>query len=366
MHAFSKAVRPLLLALLAAASSLGASPAAALEIRTMFVPFGGPAELGRSVATILALQFWQTLRKQPPGQAKPADFGDGSVYWIGRQVPVETHQKASTLAQAIDVTAQQVLWGQVHSFDNNGALATSYFTLPDYRDFRPIRNEAWTLTLRRGDRSATLSADVPQRVYAFEPIVLPADFVTKYSSPGAIQMMSQKGGGQPLGPLGVNFVRIESDGDYAKVYSNKKTGWVYLPQIGRHKPELIDFAAGIMRIYRTDWQGAIDLFGNVLKNETTPTNIRIDSTLYVIRAKSELGQSADDQVKQALALGPASRRVVQYVAMYYLARCYGTSPKRAACQQSDMDFLAGFAERYDALFGQNDRWLAQLKDLVRK
>ena len=365
MHAVSKALRPLFLALLVGASTLRASPAAAIEIRTMFVPFGGPAELGRSVATILALQFWQTLRKQPPGQATPADFGDGSVYWIGRQVPVETHQKASTLAQAIDVTAQHVLWGQVHAFDS-GALVTSYFTLPDYRDFRAVRNEAWTLTLRQDDRSATLAVDVPQRVYAFEPIVLPADFVTKYSSPGAIQMMSQKGGGQPLGALGINFVRIESDGDYAKVYSNKKTGWVYLPQIGRHKPELIDFAAGIMRIYRTDWQGAIDLFANVLKNESAPTNIRIDSLLYVIRAKSELGQSADDEVKQALALGPASRRVAQYVAMYYLARCYRAASRLAACRPGDRDFLIRFAERYDALFSQDDRWLAQLKDLVRK
>jgi hypothetical protein len=365
MHAVAKAIRPLLLALLVGALALGARPAAAIEIRTMFVPFGGPSELGRSVATILALQFWQTLRKQPPGQATPADFGDGSVYWVGRQVPIETHQAASTFAQAIDVTAQHVLWGQVHSFDN-GALVTSYLTLPDYRDFRAVRNEAWTLTLRQGDRAATLNVDVPQRVYAFEPIVLPADFVTQYSSPGAIQMMSQKGGGQPLGPLGINFVRIQSDGDYAQVYSNRKTGWVYLPQIGRHKPELIDFAAGIMRVYRTDWQGAIELFGNVLKNESAPTNIRIDSLLYVIRAKSELGQAADDEVKQALALAPASRRVVQYAAMYYLARCYRPPVKPAACRPGDKDFLTGFAERYDALFAQDDPWLAQLKGLVRK
>jgi hypothetical protein len=365
MPALSQVLRPLLMALLVGAASLGANAAAAMEIRTMFVPFGGPTELGRSVATILALQFWQTLRKQPPGQTTPADFGDGSVYWIGRQVPVESHQNASTLAQAIDVTAQQVLWGQVHSFDN-GALVTSYFTLPDYRDFRPIRKEAWTLALRRGDRAATLTVDVPQRVYAFEPIVLPADFVAKYSTPGAIQMMSEKGRGRPLGPLGINFVRIESDGEYAKVYSNKRTGWVYLPQIGKHKPALIDFTAGIMRIYRTDWQGAIDLFASVLKNENATTNIRIDSLLYVIRAKSELGQAADDEAKQALALGPASRRVVQYVAMYYLARCYPAPPKRPNCRQGDTDFLIGFAARNDALFGPDDRWLAQLNDLVRK
>jgi len=365
MHVFAKVLRPLVLALLVGAAALGARPATAIEIRTMFVPFGGPPELGRSVATILALQFWQTLRKQPPGQATPADFGDGSVYWIGRPVPIETHQAASTFAQAIDVTAQHVLWGQVRAFDS-GALVTTYFTLPDYRDFRTVRNEAWTLALRQGDRVATLVVDVPQRVYAFEPIVLPADFVAKYNSPGAIQMMSQKVGGQPLGPLGINFVRIESDGEYAKVYSNKKTGWVYLPQIGRHKPELIDFAAGIMRVYRTDWQGAIDLFANVLKNESAPTNIRIDGLLYVIRAKSELGQTADDEVKRALALAPASRRVTQYAAMYYLARCYRAPVKAATCRPGDREFLLGFAERYDALFGQDDPWLAQLKDLVRK
>ncbi|MFI4998032.1 MAG: hypothetical protein ACHQAQ_19885, partial [Hyphomicrobiales bacterium] len=108
---------------------LTARPSAAIEIRAVFMPLSGPDELGRSVGTILALQFWQTLVKEPP-KGKKRELGDGSVYWIGRQVPIRSHADAARLAEAIDVTGQFTFWGHVHAFDQ-GALATSYLTLPD-------------------------------------------------------------------------------------------------------------------------------------------------------------------------------------------------------------------------------------------
>lgn len=348
--------------LILAAALLAARPAAAIEIRTLFVPFGGPPELGRSVATILALQFWQTLRKEPPRNPNKLYFGDGSVYWLGRRVALDSHQTAARMAQALDVTAQHVFWGQVHEFENT-ALITSYLTLPDYPDFRARRNEVWTIAPRPNDPAFTLSVDIPQRAYAFEPIVLPTEFVKKYSTPGALEMTAQKGGGARLGTLGVRFDRIESDGPYAKVYSNRKTGWVHLPQIGRHQPEIIDFIAGIMRIYRTDWQGAMELLGKVVRNERAPTAIRIDSYLYMIRAKSELGLPADAEAEAVLALASASRRAVQYVAMHYVARCYGRSPP-GACGPGAA-FLARVPEKYGALFAASDPWFANLKTLVQ-
>src|SRR5262249_30886666 len=152
------------------------------------------------------------------------------------------------------------------------------------------------------------------------PIVLPTEFVRKYSRPDALEIRSAKGGGRVVGHLGMIYRRIANQGDYALVASGGHRGWVYLPQIGAHRPEIIDFAAGIMRVYRTDWQGAIDVFKKVLGGGSAPTSIRIDSLLYVIRAKSELAQEADDETRAALALAPASRRAAQYAAMHRIAR----------------------------------------------
>ena len=348
--------------LVVGASMVVGRPAGSAEIRTLFSPFSGPAELGRSVGTILTLQFWQTLQKIPPGGAK-RDLGDGSVYWVGRQLSIVEHEIAARLAQAIDVTAQQVVWGYVRSFGKN-ALATSYLTLPDYVDFRPVRNEVWTLKLQQSGQPSMLTVDVPQRFYAFEPVVLASEFVSKYSAPDALVMRSGKGTGAVVGSIGTRFDRIQSDGDYAQIFSNGKIGWVYLPPIGSQKPEIIDFLGGIMRMYRTDWEGAIELFGNVLKNKSTPTALRIDSYLYIIRARSEIRQPADTEVNEVLALAPASRRAVQYVAMYHLARCPAlTSP---GCRAFDREFIARLPDKYGPLFEPDDQWLMQIQEIARR
>jgi len=337
----------------------GTCHAPAAEVRTLFVPFGGPSELGRSVATIFALQFWQTLRREPPRNPSRLNFGDGSVYWLGRNVPVESHQTAARLAAALDVTAQHVLWGQVHTFEGS-ALVTAYLTLPDYADFRPRRNEVWTLSLRADTQP--LMVDIPQRAYAFEPIVLPAEFVKTYSSPSALAMRARKGTGPEVGRLGKRFDRIQSDGPYALVYSGGVRGWVYLPQIGQHQPEIIDFVAGIMRIYRQDWQGAIDLLTKVVRNQQAPTGLRLDSFLYLIRAKSELRLAADEEAREALALAPASRRAIQYVAMHYLGRgCLRTG---AGCPPDATEFLANLPGKYGPLFADGDRWLVSLREAI--
>jgi len=344
----------------ALAAAAAPSRASAVEIRAVFQPLTGPDELGRSVGTILALQFWQTLVKEPP-RGKKRDLGDGSVYWIGRQLPVKSHADAARLAQAIDVTGQLAFWGHVHALDK-GALATSYLTLPDYQDFRVSHDERWTLVLPPGSKVSSLTVDVPRRRYAFQPVVLPDDFVRRFSAPDALVMRSGKSTGTVLGHLGVRFDRIESDGDFAKVHSQGRIGWVHLPQIGTHKPEIVDFIGAIMRIYRTDWEGAIALFGNVIANRETPTALRIDSYLYLIRAKSEIGAPADGEIGAVLKLAPASKEAVQYAAMHYVSRCLAA--KTAACKDGDREFLARLAERYGSLFDDDDPWLAQIRALA--
>jgi hypothetical protein len=348
-------------------AATAAPPPRAQEVRTLVVQFGGPEHLGRSVATILNLQLWRTLRKTSASQPN-SDFGQGAVVWLGKTLASDTHEVAGNAAQPLAISAQLVLWGHVHEIGEE-ALVTAYLTIPKYFDFRMEKHEVWDLPLDVGGERLTLSVDVPQRYYAFKPLALPADFVRKFNTPDAIPILSRKEGGRQIGVLGPAFTRLGNDGDFAKVQADGKTGWVYLPEIGRHKPEIVDFIGGIIRIFRADWTGAIEQFRMVLENPATPTALRIDSYLYVIRAKSELRQDADEEIGAAAKLTLASRRFVQYAAMHYLDRCYGGpagAARAARCDADTRQHLRDLLSEAQELFESDDLWLTQALQVIHE
>ena len=51
---------------------------------TLVVPafFSEPPQLGLSVMTILQLQIWRTLRKEPDRNRNKLSFGDGEALWF--------------------------------------------------------------------------------------------------------------------------------------------------------------------------------------------------------------------------------------------------------------------------------------------
>lgn len=159
------------------------------------------------------------------------------------------------MAQKLDINAQVVLWGDVFPIGKT-ALVTAYLTLADYFDFHKTKNELWSLTISHADKHSKITADVPQRHYEFELLSLPIDFVERYSTPSAIPIMKSQDGGKRLGYLGTVYRHCGSNGEYACVASEGNKGWVYLPQLGEQKPEIVDFIGGIVRVYRSDWQGA--------------------------------------------------------------------------------------------------------------
>src|SRR5262249_45638310 len=123
----------------------------------------------------------------------------------------------------------------------------------------------------------------------------------------------------------------------------------------------IDFLAGIIRIYRADWQGAIDMFNLVLRNERPPTALKIDSTLFIIRAKSELGLDASEQIKTLDGFGPLSQRAVRYVTMYYPAQCHAKGGPRAQfCATQGQTFIEKLLREDVSLFAEGDPWLMQV------
>jgi hypothetical protein len=322
----------------------------------------GDADLGRSVQTVLFFQLWRTLRKAPTPNPKRLDFRNAMVRWLVGPLEPPTNDAATALAAANNI--RHVLWGEVTRVGKE-ALVTAYLSIPN----RPNKSgpEVWSLVV--GNNDVTVTADLPERFYAFHPVVLSTDFVANFGTADGFPFYSAPRGGNQLGVLGVIFERIHDEGDVSQVKvtvteggkSVDKIGWVRLPKLSEQKPEIIDFLAGIIRVYREDWQGAIDMFELVLRDQRPPTALKIDSLLLIIRAKAELGLDADEQIKALEGFGPLSQRSVRYVTMYYLAQCHSKSrPRGAACPHDAQAFFETLIRTYANLFAEGDSWLVQV------
>ncbi len=342
-----------------------ACPSWAAEIRTLIPDFYGHSAVGKSVATILDLQLWRTLRAKPGSGGSNVDLGTGTVFRLRQTLENPSHSAAEKEAKKLDINAQLVLWGKVFEVGDE-ALVTPHLTLADYFDFRKTKKEKWNLTFVREGEEFSLTADVPQRRYEFEPLSLPSDFVQKYSTPGALKILKRASPGSPsLGHLGRVYRHCGSKGNFACVTSKNRKGWVHLPQLGKHKPEIVDFVGAIVRIYRGDWQGSIQLFNRVIENKNAPVNLVIDSHLYIIRAKSELNLPADKEMDSVLAITFPSRSVVQYLAMNLIQRCFALPGQRSGrCSEDDKTRLSELVLKNRALFQKQDPWFERVKDLV--
>ncbi len=337
---------------------------AASEIRTLVTQFGGDENLGTSVATILHLQLWRTLRKEPHPNPKHIEFGAGTLLWSDR--PIDPVMSAKSIAVSTEV--QQVLWGHVHSFGND-AVVTCYLDIPSYEGQGSAEKNRGIWEIKIGAvQHTSLAIDLPQRAYAFEPIKLPMEFVAKYSVPDALVIRQGPGRGRVLGPAGTKFALVESDERFAKVRSPVGTGWIELPGLSEQKPEVVDFVGGIIRIFRGDWDGAISLFSEVIGNPQAPTALKIDAGLYTIRARSELGQDADADIAHVKSLGPPSQSSVQYVAMHIISRCYQGAPsaKEPLCPADKIRELKELLSKTRPLFADDDDWFSAVEDLLYK
>lgn len=321
------------------------------EIRTLVLSFGGERGLGQSIASVFQLQLSSSLRKESTPHLDRA-FGDGLVMWELDTSFVASHQSAERKAKQIDTTAQLVLWGSVRTIGRN-VIATAYLTLPKYKDFRNNRPEEWSLVVKRGADSFRLRVDVPQRYYAFEPIRLASEFVQTYRAPDHLILQPSPRSKSIIGTLGDNWTFLQHDGEYSQVKVGDKIGWIHLPKLGHNKPEVIDFVAGVIRIYRADWRGAIDLLSAVAGNKNAPTSIKADALMYILHAKSEIGQDASTEVDQLRRLAPASQLAFQYIVMHGLSRCT-TQPQE--CTDAYIARLQALLDRGRPLFPLDDGW----------
>lgn len=326
---------------------------------TVYAPaFEGPDALGRNVATILQLQLWHSFRRMPwPDNPDDHDFGQAVIVWDASPLPELDHASAETAARRLDLLAQMVIWGRAYPY-GGGVAVQANITLPSYQDFREASFERWRVELD----GKVFEVDVPRRRFEVSSIVLDAPIVEKYSLPSALQIHSARRGGEVLGLVGSEMRAIQFEPNLAYVRSGGVEGWVRLPELSRKRSELVEVAAGIVRVYRGDFEGAVASFTRVLDNPNTRTPLRIDALLYRGLAKERLGHSGRDDFLQAYDLSPFAQTTVRYLLMADLAALARNHLSPAAAAEMH-DRLRDTIERERYLFAPDDPWLLRLEEM---
>jgi hypothetical protein len=116
-----------------------------------------------------------------------------------------------------------------------------------------------------------------------------------------------------------------------------------------------------MRIFRADWDGALELLSRVASNPKTPTELRIDSYLLMARANYQLGHDHQPYLLEAEKFDRFSQRIVRYRVMGMLAGLKtsdlgGLVDKAAATKE--------YLEAHAHLFSADDGWLPACRQLL--
>ena len=324
---------------------------------TLFVPaFDGPGSLGRNVATILNLQVWQTLRKAPTPNPANRNFGSGMVLWDDRPLAASDHESAERAAR--NNTADLVLWGKASRY-GSGVVVQAFLTIPPSE-----RPRAWEVTVQTPDGPAAIGVDLPRLRHQFRPLVLDPAIVDTYSTPDALNLYATPTAAQPIGVVGPEFTALEQGGRAARIRSGGTIGWVRLPALSTTRSEVVDFVGGVIRILRSDWDGAAVLLRQVLGNGQAPTGLKLDAHLLLAVALERGGGDGSEELRRAYALNPYDRPTVSYVIMGRLlavARAPRASPQRGRLAAEARELLA--SHRY--IFPDDDPWVRRVAAFLR-
>jgi hypothetical protein len=331
----------------------------------MVPAFSGPDNLGFNASTFLNLQIFRTLRQKPTPNPNNLDFGHGEVLWSETELPKQLHTLAETLAKDYNFSAQMTLWGKVWHY-GSGLMVQSYLSIPKYSDYRDYRHEVWEESIIWNSRTFFFHVDIPRRRLMFSPFFLTKDFIKQYASPLSIQMLAlPNSSAREVGRVGLRVKAHKVEKDWAKVSSGGKIGWVNLPIYSSQPVESINFVGGMIRIFRGDWQGAYDMFEDVLSIPNLPTSLKVDVLLLQARALEEQRKDGSIKLKEALVLSPYSEKVVQYQLMQII-RHLSSSMKHAAGNQKSLSVkhIDDLLKRKAYLFPPNDPFISKIRKLM--
>jgi hypothetical protein len=322
----------------------------------LVAPFAGREPLGQKAATVLQLQIWQTLRAAPPNNIRKLSFGRGIVYWDEGSPPTG---HADALARLSGLEAQMVLWGRAEEF-GKGVVVQAYLSVAAAAG----ASDLWRIALPElATSQRTISVGVPFSMFEFAPITLRPAVIPVLSTPAGIPIYADRTFVKQVGELGGDFRALEQGPDSARVQSGGAIGWVRLPGLSANRSEVTDFAGGLIRIFRRDWGGAIDLLTRVTNTPSAPVSVRVSSYLLMAAASrrqhEQLGtpDRSLDFVEAAERLNPYLRETIKYKCMALL-----DGPR----EPERIRRLDETVRKSEYLFAPKDPWLAKVKQVVAK
>ena len=320
------------------------------EIRIIVPAFeGGP--LGNNVATVLNLKLWRTLRV-PPQNSQRYRAG-GKVLWSVETLNKNSHEEAERCAK--NNNAQMILWGSATKF-GNGALVQCFLSLPKYEDLREEYPEVWSVKFPHYDSTIDLGVTLPRRRYEFSPITLERELIDQYSLPSSLKLYSTKGGQTPVGELGNSYKALRHEGDYTEVVSESgRRGWVYVPRLNS-EVEIINFAGGLVRLFRADYSGSIDLLQK-LSDSGAGTSLKFDALLLQAIATAKQGKDPSAKIDAAIALNPHLQVGIKFKIASLVSRYVAStesSEKRCAITAQFQQVIT----ENEYLFSSDDEWMA--------
>jgi hypothetical protein len=338
---------------------------AAVDQITLFIPaFSGPGALGRNVATVLNLRIWHTFRRKPwPHNPDNLDFGRGLIIWDSKAQKKQNHSAAEDMAKDLRVLAQLVLWGKAYPY-GDGVVVQSNLSIPSYDDYRETKLELWSVSFR----GRTVQVDIPRRRLEMASIVLKRNIIEQYTLPSALKIYKNRVDGEPIGTVGDSYIGIQFESGFAKVISGATEGWVRLPRLGERPTEVVDFVAGVIRIFRGDWQGAISSMRRVIENPSTRTPLKIDAYLYWGMALEREEKSGFPIIQKAYHLNPYSLPTIRYMIMSKLSALMRLANLHDSKEKATMVAreMKRIIDDHIYLFPQNDSWLQKVLEIMEE
>lgn len=328
-----------------------------------------PGTIGQRTATIFSLQIWRTLRPPPGPQPRAAKLG--GFFLSLSSTPPKNRAEAEAIARQRRTETQLVLWGKAFQY-GAGIVVESKLSIRQDGTGKVLGTNIWKINAS-ADRPYTFTVDIPDWEYEFAPIVLSADLLPQLSDPSGLKLYSSPStNSRVVGVLGRGVSAKSHSGDFTDVIatSTGRRGWVYLPNLSKEQSEVIDFCGGIIRIFRTDWDGAIDLLKRVVDNSNAPTAIKVSAYLYMGIAAERMGDRARSRsfIRQAHSLNPYQKAVVQYLCMSHLADLVhvGENQSRGAEVAESITAIKEILSKNKVLFSDNDPWLAEVQQFLSK
>jgi hypothetical protein len=337
--------------LLAALAICQAAPARGGDGIVVVTAFAGDNKAaGLMAMAVVELQIWQTLRK--PSANAPSK----TAYYKTDSAP-RSYEEAEAVARGSDVPL--VVWGRAWDF-RPGIAVQSYLSVVSEAE-KPAP-PLWTVRVPAAGR--TISVGPPSLRYEFTPLVVKSEIGAKVGAFTELPVYADRGGGKQVGVLGDGFRAIKQEGDWAQISSGGHTGWVHLPGLNQDRSEAVLFTAGLIRILRADWEGALILLEPLVRNPKTRQGVRIDALLLMSASAAQ--QRVPDLARsisladEARRLAPFSAAAARYACMARLAASAHRQAKPGVLL-NEIDLLMADTQR---LFRSGDPWVSSMAKLV--